>query len=294
MNFGVFLETTAAGDRFLHMFWHRVQDPTGTTNMDFEFNKSETLRRMASRPFAPSGDVADPVRPRTAGRTPMLFFPAGLTVPRERGRGCEASNAALLERPVNLTDSGDADGSINTSPIPSPNLTGSVTSQLGPSARQPWTSTLSQDGECTGFGSAYLKSRASDSFTAALKDFIAPVPTNVSNCGSIKIIKQTDPDATAGSFGFTTTNLGGSTSAFPMVRRKFPNVLAGASKVKEDATAGFRLTDINCTGETASEGRGRARGDDHAGRGRERRCYVREPEARLQPQRHQDRQVRGR
>ena len=26
--------------RFLNLFWHRVQEPSGTTNMDFEFNQS--------------------------------------------------------------------------------------------------------------------------------------------------------------------------------------------------------------------------------------------------------------
>src|SRR4029453_9404175 len=40
-----------------------------------------------------------------------------------------------------------------------------------------------------GFGSAYLKSRSSDSFTAALKDFIAPTATGLNNCGALKIVK---------------------------------------------------------------------------------------------------------
>src|ERR687898_734175 len=38
LNFGLYLEEAAAGD-FLHLYWHRVQEPSGTTNMDFEFNK---------------------------------------------------------------------------------------------------------------------------------------------------------------------------------------------------------------------------------------------------------------
>ena len=44
--------------------------------------------------------------------------------------------------------------------------------------------------QCTSFGSAYLKSRSSDSFTAALKDFIAPVPLNINRCGALKILKN--------------------------------------------------------------------------------------------------------
>ena len=43
--------------------------------------------------------------------------------------------------------------------------------------------------ECVGFGSAYLKSRSSDSFTAALKDFIAPLALNFNECGAIKVTK---------------------------------------------------------------------------------------------------------
>jgi hypothetical protein len=39
LTFGVYLEENDAG-RFLNVFWHRVQEPSGTTNMDFEFNQS--------------------------------------------------------------------------------------------------------------------------------------------------------------------------------------------------------------------------------------------------------------
>ena len=33
LTFGVYLEETSAGDRFINVFWHRVQEPSGTTNM---------------------------------------------------------------------------------------------------------------------------------------------------------------------------------------------------------------------------------------------------------------------
>ena len=32
-----------SGKEFLYLAWERVQEPTGTTNMDFEFNQSSTL-----------------------------------------------------------------------------------------------------------------------------------------------------------------------------------------------------------------------------------------------------------
>jgi hypothetical protein len=58
---------------------------------------------------------------------------------------------------------------------------------------------------CTSFGSAMLKSRSSDSFTSQLKDFIAPVPIDLNNCGRVIIRKQTlpDEDPNTTSFGYT-------------------------------------------------------------------------------------------
>jgi hypothetical protein len=44
-------------------------------------------------------------------------------------------------------------------------------------------------GTCEAFGSAFLKSRASSSFPAEVKDFVAPIPVNISNCGEMKIVK---------------------------------------------------------------------------------------------------------
>src|SRR6266581_8651778 len=58
-------------------------------------------------------------------------------------------------------------------------------------------------GTCEAFGSTFLKSRSSASFTAEVKDFVAPVPVNISNCGSIKIIKHTDPRGIDQKFSYT-------------------------------------------------------------------------------------------
>ena len=50
LTFGGYLETNPAGDRFLNIFWHRVQEPNGTTNMDFEFNQSSEISRQRGDP----------------------------------------------------------------------------------------------------------------------------------------------------------------------------------------------------------------------------------------------------
>ena len=64
LNFGVlYLESNANG-KFLNVFWHRVQEPSGTTNMDFEFNKSSTISGNGVTPVRCGGVIVpSPVRP---------------------------------------------------------------------------------------------------------------------------------------------------------------------------------------------------------------------------------------
>ena len=67
---------------------------------------------------------------------------------------------------------------------------------------------LFQSDECVNFGSMFVKSRCSTSFTSAFKDFIAPIPVQLSNCGSVTIRKQTLPDEDPNTtlFGYTATS----------------------------------------------------------------------------------------
>ena len=93
------------------------------------------------------------------------------------------------------------------------------------------------------FGRAYLKSRSSDSFTAAMKDFIAPIEVNINNCGTIIIRKQTDPNGASGSFGYTSTG-GLSPATFSLSDdgvQTYSSVQAGSYTVTEnDPTPGLR------------------------------------------------------
>src|SRR4029077_5665516 len=52
---------------------------------------------------------------------------------------------------------------------------------------------------------AMVRSRSSTSFTAEIKDFIAPIPVNISNCGTVNIIKHTDPRGVDQNFGYTSS-----------------------------------------------------------------------------------------
>jgi len=202
-TFGVYLETNASG-RFLHMFWHRVQEPTGTTNMDFEFNQSDQTSANLVTPVRTDGDLLIQYDLAQGGTHPELFLSYWIDGSGgETADDCEASNKlpcwGIRE---NLTSSGDATGSINTSmimaadafPSDSDPTLGDISPRTFGEASIDFDA-ITADGVCTSFGSAYLKSRSSDSFTAALKDFIAPQAISVSNCGTLKITKIDDTAA---------------------------------------------------------------------------------------------------
>jgi hypothetical protein len=187
-TFGTYLEETAGGD-FLHMFWHRVQDPTGTTNMDFEFNQSETISGNGVTPVRTDGDLLIQYDLANGGTSPELFLSTWVATGDKSL--CEAANSTPCwgDR-VNLTTSGDATGSINTSAIPAAD-SDVIDDDISPRTFGEATVDFSAivGDECVAFGSAYLKSRSSDSFTAAMKDFIAPLDTGINNCGALVIEK---------------------------------------------------------------------------------------------------------
>jgi hypothetical protein len=151
----------------------------------------------------------------------------------------------------NFSAQGLATGSINTSAIPSAESDG-----LGSiSPRTFGEATVDFDAiagtGCAAFGSAYLKSRSSDSFTAALKDFIAPL-TLPSNCGAIKITK-TRKHAADGSgnhphAGVDFTITGGSTPAGGTVVTTNSNGVACLDGLELSSTAGnYTVTEENLT-----------------------------------------------
>jgi hypothetical protein len=238
--FGVYQEgTTATG--FLNLFWSRVQDPSGTTNMDFEFNQSSTASGNGVTPVRTAGDLLIIYDLSQGGTRPTL------SIRRWTGTAWGPATA--------LANGTDATGSINSSAIVAADSDG-----LG--AQDPRTfgeaqlrlSSLFNPSVCQTFGSAYLKSRSSDSFTAALKDFVPPVAVNISNCGSINIHKQDDAGnalagavfslyrdnaPTGGTRGIEDTAVAGKTCTTPASGDcTISNVLTGQYWVVETTTPG--------------------------------------------------------
>jgi hypothetical protein len=68
-EFGLYQEGTSSGG-FLHLYWSRVQDPKGTTNMDFEFNQSASALDQRRHAGPDGRRPADHLRPQQRRRQP--------------------------------------------------------------------------------------------------------------------------------------------------------------------------------------------------------------------------------
>ena len=187
-TFGIYIETVGTKS-FLNLLWTRVQDPSGTTNMDFEFNQQHAS--------SSDGNGVTPLR--TANDLLITYdlsnggTKATISMRKWTGSAWGAS-----------TPLSDALGTINTSAIAAADSGG--LGALSPRTFGEASIDLSKiftSGSCQSFGSAYLKSRSSDTFNSALKDFIAPQNITLSNCGSITITKTDDAGTALAGAGFT-------------------------------------------------------------------------------------------
>jgi hypothetical protein len=263
LTFGVYLETNANG-RFLNLFWHRVQEPQGTTNMDFEFNQSRVTSSNGVTPVRTSGDLLIQYDLSRGGTSPTLFLSRWIDGSEgATAADCEASNSLpCWSKKVNLTAAGDATGSINTSPIPAAEADGlgDISPRTFGEAQLDFDALTGGTARCVAFGSAYLKSRSSDSFVSELKDFIAPLTLNIDQCATVIIRKQTDPEEEPNvtPFGFTKTFPTDPSSAntFTLmddgVQSYVKSVLFGSGySVDEDVIpAGWDLVSIDCSAST--------------------------------------------
>jgi hypothetical protein len=196
---------------FLYLAWER-NNSLGTANMDFEINQATTPGLGAAGPHTinrTAGDLLVTYDFTNGGGKPTLgllfWVTSGSTSQCFSGNSlpCWGNHVTL-----NSTDSIGAVNNLDpvTDPLfpGSPNYINPVPAlQFGETAIDLTAAGVFPPGTCEAFGSAFLKSRASASFTAEVKDFIAPVPVNISNCGSIKIIKHTDPRGKDQKFSYT-------------------------------------------------------------------------------------------
>jgi hypothetical protein len=242
----IYLSTrVVSGDTYLALAWVRIPQNTtsASAHVGFEFNQGSTA--------CTTGGLVN----RVLGDMLIVYDFEGsstddphITLRRWVTSGtCEVGNSSppCWGTATDLTALGFAEAKVNTVPGP-----GAVPDQIGPSSE-----TLGENefGEaiinltgagvfgpntCASFGKAFGVSRSSgNSGTAQMKDLIGPVDFQLQNCGSIKIIKQTDPRGLNRSFSFGTTNFG--------------NAGASMSCAQDTNPAdGFALNDTGNSGKT--------------------------------------------
>jgi hypothetical protein len=249
----------ANGHTYLDLAWERVVN-IGNANLDFEINQaatagfdrtttgSVTLNRTAGDLLV-NYDFA-------GGGTPTLGLNTWLTAAHHDSvSGCFSANSLPCWGNHVTLNGTDSEGAVNTvsvtDPISPNNPRILGVGLFGEAAIDLTAAGVFPAGTCTAFGSTFVKSRSSSSFTAEVKDFIAPIAVNISNCGSITIHKVTDGGDS--SFGYTTTGTL-SPATFNLSNggtRTYSDVTAGSYSVTENltaaqTTAGWTQTGLVC------------------------------------------------
>jgi len=242
---------TISGQSFLYLAWSR-EDASGTVNFDFEINAAEQPDLVA---FGPKTLV------RTVNDLLINYS----------FQGGSATNVALTVRKWNGTawgtetpiSSACSEGLVNSAPV-SDTLGGLAAvsrpaGQFGEASINLVCAGVIPPNTCAPFSSAYVKSRSSTAFNSEIKDFIAPVHLSITACGSIKVIKHTDPRGLNQVFNYTTTGTGlsafslndnGNTTGDSAANTKlFSGLQPGSYSVTEGTDpAGFGFDSLACTG----------------------------------------------
>lgn len=276
-------KTGADGHTYLMLAWVRIKQNTtsASAHVGFEFNKN-------AAPTGACGGNSDGLVNRVAGDMLIVYdFEGGSSVPVLTVRrwvvptqaipnpACEVSSdtAPCWAPATNLSTSGFAEAKVNTGPVddtigPSGGTESLGTAEFGEAGIDLTAAGIFTAGTCDTFGTAFGVSRSSgSSATAQMKDLVGPAPFMLTNCGTVKIIKHTDPRGINQSFGFTSTV--GGTSANGTVNntpfslndngnttgdstgntRLMTNVPPGSYTVTENdpSSSGFALESLTCT-----------------------------------------------
>jgi hypothetical protein len=198
-----------SGSNFLYLAWER-SNVLGSANMDFELNQKAQPDLTTSGPKAlvrTAGDILITFDFGGSGAPVLGLLKWVTSGPTSQ---CFSANALpCWGNRVNLSAAGFAEGAVNSTTVTDPIANVSLPANtFGEAAINLTAAGVFPSGTCEALGSAFLKSRASASFPAEVKDFVAPQPVNISNCGNIVIKKvtQPSPDPTNTAFAFTLTD----------------------------------------------------------------------------------------
>jgi hypothetical protein len=243
----------ANGSNFLYLGWER-SNVLGSANMDFEISQHPTAGLTASTTGGitlnrTAGDLLVTYDFTNGGSTPVLGLLRWVT----SGSTSQCFSSSSLPCWGNHTslDSTDSQGAINSVSVTDPIGPGAPRtlpgSTFGEAAINLTAAGVFPTGTCEAFGSAFLKSRSSTSFSAEVKDFVAPIPVSISNCGTITIHKVTENGD--GIFPFSATG-GLSPASFNLSNggtESYTKVPAGSYTVSEGTEpTGWTLANLVC------------------------------------------------
>jgi Prealbumin-like fold domain len=242
-------------DTYMYLAWSR-ENQSGTVNFDFELNKLAQPDLTTPGPKVLNRSVND-----------LLInyaFAGGSNTPtltRYHWNGSNWVNDGLISGTCSegATNSQTVSDTLGGNPAVS-----RPAQQFGEASINLTCAGIVPSGACESFGSAYVKSRSSTSFTSEIKDFIAPVSVSFSNCGEIIIKKHTNPRGLDQSFSYTATSPSGSgyPASFSLNdagnsaggdstgnTQDNASLKAGTYTVTEGADPnGFAFNNVSCTG----------------------------------------------
>src|SRR5712692_7899751 len=159
----------ANGDTLLYLDWTR-SNVLGSADMDFELNQSSQTSSNNVTPVRTQGDLLITYDFASGAKNVSIHIATW------NGGASSGSWSALTSLNSNQAVASIADSLL-----------------FGELAIDLEAAGIFTSGACESFSQGYVKSRASDSFTSELKDFIAPAPVHVTNCGRI-VINKVDAD----------------------------------------------------------------------------------------------------
>jgi hypothetical protein len=200
----------ANGSNFLYLAWERT-NVLGSANMDFEINQVLTPGLGNPGPHTivrTAGDLLITFDFNNGGGRPSLGLLTWVTTGSTSQ--CFSSNSLpCWGNQVNLNGTDSVAAVNNLDPVTDPFLSAAsnplAALTFGEAAINLTLAGVFPPATCEALGSVFLKSRASASFGAEVKDFVAPVPVTVTNCGQVTIIKNTDPRNVNQDFSYTST-----------------------------------------------------------------------------------------
>lgn len=160
------LSVGGAQHTFVYLNWTRT-NTLGSANMDFELNQSSTKSSNGVTPIRTAGDVLVAYDFASGGSNVSVRVSKWIT-----SGACEANGG---KAPCWGPLSADLSGNGALAAI-------SADQKFGELAIDLQAANLVGTTDCIGFASGYLKSRSSDAFTAALKDFVPPANVNIVTC----------------------------------------------------------------------------------------------------------------